>query len=320
MHSNDLMTKKILILIHSRTGNTLLAAKKVKEGMERNGNISAEIKRVPPFLLLTPSLEEVIELPIATVEELESYDGLIFGSPVYFYGPAAEMLAFLQSGMDLWKKQSLKNKPAGTFLTSNGNGISFAKDTLMATLNALFLDTNILENACNMSSGDINNNLTEYGACLHKTLLGLQPGHGIELPPPPEPVGLYKPYAIAGNLVFINQIALKDGKIEYPGAIGVAITEEEAKISTRDCMLNVLAVLGSAVGGDFSRVKQIVHIAGHFNARDGYVNHSAILNEASKVAVEFLGPSRGISARSAFGASSLPMNSPVELQAIVEIE
>lgn len=311
MNTDAHSIKKVLILIHSRTGNTLLAAQKIKTGMERNGTISAEIKRVPSFLLLPPVTEEVEGLSLASLEDLQNSDAIIFGSPIYFYGPAAELLAFLQGGMELWKNQSLKDKWAGFFFTSNGNGIRFAKETLKASLGAFSMDTRSLENICDSGSSN-GNDFNEYGACLERALVGL--------PPVPEPVGLYKPFRIAGNLVFINQIALKDGHVLNPGIIDETVSEEEAKASTRLTMLNVLAVLHKALDGDFSRVKQVVQISGYFNVRTNYQNHSAILNEASKVAVEWFGEERGIAARAAFGVSSLPLNSPVEIQAIIEIE
>lgn len=71
------------------------------------------------------------------------------------------------------------------------------------------------------------------------------------LPEAPKPVGNYLPFVQSGNLVFINQVALRNGKILHPGKLGADITDQQAKEATKVTMLNVLAVLKEAVRGDF---------------------------------------------------------------------
>ena len=55
----------------------------------------------------------------------------------------------------------------------------------------------------------------------------------IILPQVPQPAGNYKPFVRSGNLVFINQVALKDGKILNPGKLGVNINENDVKEATK---------------------------------------------------------------------------------------
>ena len=85
------------------------------------------------------------------------------------------------------------------------------------------------------------------------------------MPQVPKPAGNYQPYVRSGNLVFINQVALKDGKIVNPGKLGTALNEQQVKEATKVTMLNVLAVLREAVGGDLNKVKQCVQLTGIFN-------------------------------------------------------
>lgn len=122
-----------------------------------------------------------------------------------------------------------------------------------------------------------------------------------------------------GNLVFINQYALKDGKILHPGKIGVDVTDAQAKESVQATMLNVLSVLNEAVGGDLGRVKQAVQLTGVFNTIDTYADHARLMNTASDLAADLLGE-RGHHARMTLGANSVPGQSPVEIQAIFEVE
>lgn len=141
----------------------------------------------------------------------------------------------------------------------------------------------------------------------------------IVLPDAPAPVGNYKPFRISGKQVFINQIALKAGKVEHPGILGTEVTEAQAKLATRQTLLNVLAVLKQAAGGDLDKVKQAVQLTGFFYTPAGYTKHAVLMNEASNLLVEILGGS-GMHTRATVGASSLPMNSSVEIQAIFELE
>ncbi len=306
--------KRALILIHSRTGNTLSFAKTLQSGLQSKGAIAAEIKRVPSFAFAPARSQEIEELPIASIDELSSYDALIFGSPVYFFAPAAEMMAFLQQGMELWRQKALKAKPAAVFFSSNNNGLPFAADSLRASIRALHMNDFLATRCAHAIDKPL-----DLASCLAENLIGnkITP---IELPPVPQPVGLYQPFKISGNQIFINQIALKNGKIEYPGVIGDKVSDEQAIVSTRDAMLNVLAVLNQAVGGDLTKIKQVVQVSGFFNAVPGYSTHSRLLDEASKVTLEFLGEEKGKHTRGAFGLTSLPANSPVEIQAIFELE
>lgn len=141
----------------------------------------------------------------------------------------------------------------------------------------------------------------------------------IVLPKAPAPVGNYKPYRISGKQVFINQIALNNGKVDHPGLIEKEVTEEQAKLAARQTLLNVLAVLKEAAGGDLDQVKQAVQLTGYFYTSAGYTKHAVLMNEASNLLVQIFGE-KGMHTRATVGASSLPMNSSVEIQAVFELE
>ncbi len=141
----------------------------------------------------------------------------------------------------------------------------------------------------------------------------------IVLPLAPSPVGSYVPFKRVGNLIFINQVSLVDGKILTPGVIGETVTEDQAKQATRQAMLNVISVLSMALDGDLDRVKQAVQMTGIFNTGKGYTQHAILMNEGSSLLIDIFGD-RGIHTRATLGASSLPIDSPVEIQAIFEVE
>jgi NAD(P)H dehydrogenase (quinone) len=142
---------------------------------------------------------------------------------------------------------------------------------------------------------------------------------GITLPTVPLPAGNYKPFSKAKGLVYINQVALKEGKIIYPGTIEKDITEAQTNEAVKQTMLNIISVLKVATHGDLSKVKQCVQLTGIFNAPPAYTQHAKLMNTASDLVVAIFGE-KGKHARATFGATSIPLNSSVEIQAIFEIE
>ena len=55
------------------------------------------------------------------------------------------------------------------------------------------------------------------------------------------------------------------------------------------------------------------------NCVDGYSQQPSVVNGASDLFVQVLGE-KGMHARSAVGTNALPLNIPVEIEAIVEVE
>ncbi len=71
--------------------------------------------------------------------------------------------------------------------------------------------------------------------------------------------------------------------------------------------------------GDLDKVKRIVKLTGFVNCVDGATCQPAVVNGASNVLKDVFGE-RGAHARSAVGTNALPLNVPVEIEAIVEVE
>lgn len=141
---------------------------------------------------------------------------------------------------------------------------------------------------------------------------------GLKLPPAPAPVGSYRSFAVAGRLVYINQIALRDGSVPWPGVIGEKVSLEQAREATLQTLLNTLAVLREAAGGNLDRVRRAVQLTGFFQAPPSFTGHAGLMNAASDLLVDLFGEP-GRHARATVGATSLPMGSPVEIQAIFEL-
>lgn len=141
---------------------------------------------------------------------------------------------------------------------------------------------------------------------------------GITLPAAPTAVANYVPYAISGNLLFISGQISKgaDGKL-VAGTLGQDIDVEAGREAARLCALNILAQANAALGS-LDRVAQVLRLTGFVNSAPTFTDHPTIINGASDLMVEVLGD-KGRHTRAAVGVACLPLNSAVEVDAIIAI-
>jgi len=141
---------------------------------------------------------------------------------------------------------------------------------------------------------------------------------GITLPSPPKPAGSYIPVVRTGNLVFVSgQIPISDGKVLYSGKVTKDLSIEEAQKAARLCIINALAQLKSEFG-NLDKISKIVRISGFVNSPPEFTEQPKVINGASDLLFEIF-EKTGQHARIAVGVSSLPLNSAVEIDLIVEL-
>lgn len=140
---------------------------------------------------------------------------------------------------------------------------------------------------------------------------------GIVVPPVVPPVAAYVPAVQTGNHVYVSgQLPMVDGKLPAAGLVGAEVTAEQAKELARVAAVNVLAAVEALVG--LGRVVRVVKIVGFVASAPGFTGQPAVVNGASELFVEVFGDA-GRHARSAVGVAVLPLNTPVEVEAILEI-
>jgi enamine deaminase RidA (YjgF/YER057c/UK114 family) len=138
---------------------------------------------------------------------------------------------------------------------------------------------------------------------------------GIELPAVAKPLASYVPAVRTGNLVYTSgQLPTRAGTLAQAGKIGVAVTPEEGTELARICTLNALAAIDALVGID--SVIQVVKVVGFVASAAGFTGQPGVVNGASDLLAEVFG---GSHARSAVGVSELPLDSPVEVELVVEV-
>ncbi|MEM9047635.1 MAG: RidA family protein [Pseudomonadota bacterium] len=141
---------------------------------------------------------------------------------------------------------------------------------------------------------------------------------GLTLPEAPAPAANYVPFVISGTLVFVSgQIALgTDGPMR--GRLGADFDVAAGQHAAQACGLALIAQLRAALGGDLSRLVQVVKLTGFVNSTPEFTDQPAVVNGASDLMVAVFGD-RGRHARAAVGCAALPLGVAVEIEGIFRI-
>jgi len=141
---------------------------------------------------------------------------------------------------------------------------------------------------------------------------------GLTLPHPPRPAAYYLPYKRVGAQLWVSgQIAVRGGSLVQEGLVGSDVDLEGAQECARVCAVNVLTQVKEALG-ELSRVRQVVKLSVFVASARDFQDQHLVANGASELLAQVLGEA-GRHARSAVGVARLPLNSPVEIEAVLEV-
>ncbi len=142
---------------------------------------------------------------------------------------------------------------------------------------------------------------------------------GIQLPPAPKPVGLYKPMVVVGNLAYLSGHGPlhADGTLTT-GRVGADLDTVAGAAAARQTGLAMLATLQASLG-TLDRVKRVVKLLGLVRCTEEYLEQPQVINGCSQLFADVFGPEQGIAARSALGTNALPGGIAVEIEGIFEI-
>jgi enamine deaminase RidA (YjgF/YER057c/UK114 family) len=145
------------------------------------------------------------------------------------------------------------------------------------------------------------------------TLVGL----GLALPAVATPAGAYIPAVTAGDLVFTaGQLPFVDGALPATGKVGAGVDPDQAAAFARIAVLNALAAAASAIGS-LDRVTRVVKVVVFVASDPAFTGQPGVANGASELLGQVFGDA-GRHARSAVGVAVLPLDSPVEVELILE--
>jgi enamine deaminase RidA (YjgF/YER057c/UK114 family) len=142
---------------------------------------------------------------------------------------------------------------------------------------------------------------------------------GRTLPGVAAPVAAYVPAVRSGSFVFTSgQLPMVDGSLAATGKVGGEVTAEEAKALATTCALNALAAIKALIG-DLDQVRRVVKVVGFVASTPDFTGQPGVVNGASELLGEVFGD-KGVHARSAVGVAVLPLDAPVEVELVVEVE
>jgi enamine deaminase RidA (YjgF/YER057c/UK114 family) len=140
---------------------------------------------------------------------------------------------------------------------------------------------------------------------------------GITLPSVVAPLAAYVPARRSGSFVYTSgQLPMVNGTLPVTGKVGAEVSAEQGAELARTAALNALAAVHALVGLD--AVVGVVKVVGFVASAPDFTGHPGVVNGASLLLGEVFGDA-GAHARSAVGVVSLPLDSPVEIEIVVEV-
>jgi enamine deaminase RidA (YjgF/YER057c/UK114 family) len=142
---------------------------------------------------------------------------------------------------------------------------------------------------------------------------------GLNLPPAPKPLGVYKPCLIDGKYLYVSgHGTVQDDGSLIVGRIGENMNAEEGKKAARQVGLAILSTIKTNLSS-LNKVKRVIKVLGMVNCTPDFESHPFIINGCSELFAKVWGEDNGIGVRSAVGMGSLPGNIPVEIEALFEL-
>lgn len=135
----------------------------------------------------------------------------------------------------------------------------------------------------------------------------------------PLPAALYRPVVVQGAMAYVSGCIPLDGP-GLPvtvGQVGGAVSLEEAQRAAALCAANVLRCLRAELGS-LDRIERVIRLGGYVCSAQGFTDQHLVLNGASQLLLDVLGEA-GSHTRAAVGVAALPLDSSVELDAIVAL-
>jgi enamine deaminase RidA (YjgF/YER057c/UK114 family) len=141
---------------------------------------------------------------------------------------------------------------------------------------------------------------------------------GIKLPAAPEPFGTYVEAVQTGNLLFLTGMLPTEGRVaKFVGRVGAEFDVEAGREAAYLAALNVLAVARKHLGS-LDKVSRIVRLGVSVATSGDVRDQPKVADAASELLQSVFGQEKN-PCRLVYGAASLPLGTPVELEVIFEV-
>lgn len=108
-----------------------------------------------------------------------------------------------------------------------------------------------------------------------------------------------------------------EGKIVFPGTLGVNVATAQGAVAARWCALNALSVLRSELGS-LDRIERVLTVLGFVACSADFSEQPQVIDGASALLQEVFGET-GRHSRSAVGVAALPRGASVEIEVEVAL-
>jgi hypothetical protein len=123
-----------------------------------------------------------------------------------------------------------------------------------------------------------------------------------------------RPIAVVRSVAYLSGI----GPIGVRGAVGRELSTEDGYAAARQTALYMFRQIVDGLGS-LDRVERWVKVLGFIRSAPDFGDQPSVLNGFSDLVVDVYGEERGLCARSAIGTSDLPLEMPVEVEAVVVV-
>lgn len=142
---------------------------------------------------------------------------------------------------------------------------------------------------------------------------------GRPLPAVAAPAGAYVPAVRTGSLVWTSgQLPFVAGALPVTGKVGAEVAPEQANELAAVATLNALAAIRAQIG-ELAAVRRVVKLVCFVASSANFTGQPGVANGASELLGAVFGAG-GQHARSAVGVAVLPLDAPVEVELVVEVD
>ena len=123
-----------------------------------------------------------------------------------------------------------------------------------------------------------------------------------------------------GELLFVSGHGPAEIEgVRLAGKVGGDVSEAEAALAARACVLSMLASVEAEIG-DLDRIVKVVELLGMVNSAPGFNRQFAVIDGASDFLIDVFGHKAGQHARAAVGMAELPRDIPVEIKGVFRLD
>jgi len=142
---------------------------------------------------------------------------------------------------------------------------------------------------------------------------------GLTLPDISAPEGLYSPYLIYDNMLYVSgQLPFDEDGNLICGVVGKSIDVQSARKAAERAALSALAQVQAALGGSFDRLDRLFRMTGYVNSSPDFMQHPAVVDGASALFNTLFAAHKHV--RCAIGCNSLPKGVAVEIETVFLIK